>query len=120
VRHFYPFKLVDFEEEVEKALSEDFNVKVKKLHETESLSQFLVFIKGSEEPHYHAEHDLTFVVLKGEGVLYLDGREERLKERDSAFIPRKAVHYYRNDSPLSVLLATFAPPYDGKDSVKVR
>ncbi len=90
-----------------------------KLNETDNLTQLLVFIKTSETPHYHAEHDLTFVLLKGRGELYLDGKREILEEGDVAFIPKGAVHFYKNLDEISVLLAVFSPKYDGKDNVKV-
>ncbi len=101
------------------ARSEVKGIEALKLWETPSMTQLLVFIGSSEEPHYHAEHDLTFVVLRGEGELYIDGRTETLKEGDSAFIPRGKVHFYRSVRGVSVLLATFSPAYSGKDSVKV-
>lgn len=105
-------------------LIEDVSRKVKeievvKLNETENLTQLLVFIRTAELPHYHAEHDLTFVLLKGHGELYLDGKREKLSEGDIAFIPRRKVHFYTNTSVVSVLLANFSPKYDGKDSIKV-
>ena len=104
-------------EEVSQSVKE---IEVVKLNEAESLSQFLVFIRTSEVPHYHAEHDLTFVLLRGHGELYLDGKREKLYEGDIAFIPRGKVHFYTNTSVVSVLLANFSPKYDGKDSIKVK
>jgi len=120
VKYFVPFKVTELEQIVRQAEKEKFNIKAVKLYETPLVTQLLVLIKGAEEPHYHAAHELTVVLLKGKGYLYLDGRKELLKEGDAAFIPRKAVHYYENDAELSVLLATFVPSYDGSDSVKVR
>jgi quercetin dioxygenase-like cupin family protein len=94
-------------------------IEVVKLNEGHFMSQFLVFIRTSELPHYHAEHDLTFLLLEGHGELYLEGKRFSMKEGDTAFIPRGKVHFYTNTSVVSVLLATFSPKYDGKDSVKV-
>ncbi|RUM32982.1 MAG: cupin domain-containing protein [Aquifex sp.] len=102
--------------EKEKSVEE---IEAIKLNETENITQLLVFIRTSEKPHYHAEHDLTFVVVKGRGELFLDGKVEELKEGDVAFIPKKAVHFYKNTGEISVLLAVFSPKYDGKDSIKV-
>ena len=94
-------------------------IEVIKLNETENITQLLVFIKTAEVPHYHAYHDLTFIVVEGEGELYLDGRREVLGKGDVAFIPKGKVHYYTNKGEISVLLAIFSPAYDGSDSVKV-
>ncbi len=90
-----------------------------KLNETPDITQLLVFIRTAELPHYHREHDLTFILLRGHGELYLSGKRERLREGDVAFIPRGEIHFYTNTSTVSVLLANFCPKYDGKDSVKV-
>lgn len=94
-------------------------IEVLKLWETSAMSQFLVLVKTSEQPHYHAEHDLTFMLLSGTGELYIEGRTERMEEGDVAFVPRGKVHFYRNLGNLSVLLATFSPPYKGEDSIPV-
>jgi len=83
-------------------------IEVLKLWETSSMTQLLVFIRTSEEPHYHRDHDLTFILLRGEG-----------EGGDVALIPRGKVHFYRNLGDVSVLLATFSPAYDGRDSVRV-
>ncbi|GAB6065475.1 cupin domain-containing protein [Aquifex pyrophilus] len=116
---FSPSLVQVLDELIEEKIGSVREIEAVKLNETENITQLLVFIKTSEKPHYHAEHDLTFIVLKGKGELYLDGRVEELKEGDVAFIPKKAVHFYKNTSEISVLLAVFSPKYDGKDSVKV-
>jgi len=116
---FSPFKLENLREVIEEKKGRVKEIEAVKLNETQNITQFLVFIKTSEFPHYHAEHDLTFTILEGEGELYLDGRKERLKKGDWAFIPAKTVHYYRNTAEISVLLAIFSPRYDGKDSHRV-
>ncbi|WP_461832366.1 cupin domain-containing protein [Aquifex sp.] len=116
---FSPSLIQVLDELIEEKSKNVKEIEAVKLNETENITQLLVFIRTSEKPHYHAEHDLTFVVIKGAGELYLDGRVEKLKEGDVAFIPKKAVHFYRNTADVSVILAVFSPKYDGKDSVKV-
>ncbi len=119
MRVFSSEGLEDLSKLIDKKMQSVEEIEVVKLNETENLTQFLVFIKTSEIPHYHAEHDLTFVLLKGQGELYLDGKKEKLGEGDVAFIPKGKAHFYRNTSDISVLLANFSPSYDGKDSIKV-
>ncbi|NPB07992.1 MAG: cupin domain-containing protein [Aquificae bacterium] len=119
MRLFSPFRLEDIAGIIEEKKDKVKEIEALKLNETPNLTQLLVFIKTSEVPHYHAEHDLTFTILEGEGELYLEGRKEKLKKGDWAFIPARAVHYYRNTAEISVLLAVFSPSYDGKDSVRV-
>ncbi|RLJ69778.1 quercetin dioxygenase-like cupin family protein [Hydrogenivirga caldilitoris] len=119
MRMFNPECIRDLSQVIEDKVKGVKEIEVIKLNETEYISQFLVFIRTAELPHYHAAHDLTFVVVRGHGELYLDGKREKLSEGDTAFIPRGKVHFYTNTSVVSVLLATFSPSYDGKDSVKV-
>ncbi len=119
MKTFSPDGIKDLSELIEDISEKVKDIEVVKLSETDSMTQLLVFIRTEEPPHYHAEHDLSFILLRGYGELYLDGRIERLEEEDIAFIPRGAVHFYRNSSSLSILLATFSPKYDGKDSVRV-
>ncbi len=116
---FSPSQVKELSEVIEDKKTSVKEIETIKLNETDLMSQFLVFIRTSETAHYHAGHDLTFVLLEGRGSLYLDGKVYRLSAGDIAFIPRGKVHYYRNESVVSVLLATFSPKYDGKDSIKV-
>ncbi len=120
MKAFNPEGIKELDQLIEEVSHRVKEIEVVKLNETENLTQLLVFIKTAELPHYHAEHDLTFVLLKGHGELYLDGKREKLSEGDIAFIPRGKVHFYTNTSVVSVLLANFSPKYDGKDSVKVK
>ncbi len=116
---FGPEGVRDLEGLIKEKAEEVKEIEVVKLSESEDMTQLLVFIRTAEQPHYHREHDLTFTVVRGHGELYLNGRREKLREGDVAFIPRGTVHFYTNTSVVSVLLAVFSPRYDGKDSVKV-
>ncbi|NPA32812.1 MAG: cupin domain-containing protein [Aquificae bacterium] len=116
---FSPSLIQNLEELIREKSGSVKEIEAVKLAQTEGFTEFLVFVKGSEKPHYHAEHDLTFIVVRGGGELYLDGKTEPMGEGDVAVIPRGKVHFYRNTSEISVLLAIFSPPYDGKDSVPV-
>ncbi len=109
----------DLEKLISSGLDSRKGIDVRKLWETPSMTQLLVFVRTSEEPHYHRDHDLTFTVLRGEGELYLNGVREKLRRGDVALVPRGKVHFYRNLGDVSVLLATFSPAYDGRDSVRV-
>ncbi len=82
-------------------------------------SQYLVFIKTAEQPHYHADHDLSVYLIEGKGTIYLDGKTYTMEAGDFLFIPAGTVHFYTNSAEISVILATFSPQFDGKDVVKV-
>ena len=61
------------------------------------------------------------VLIRGGGVLYLDGVAHRLKAGDRIAIPRQLPHYFVHQSTeaYSEALVIFKPPYDGKDRVPV-
>ena len=97
------------------------NIKVVTLGKGEGTSHHVVLIRDRETPHVHKKHDLTVVVLKGEGYLMLGKIRINLTRGDVLFIPRGNVHYFVNTyyKP-SVALAAFSPPFDGKDTIPVK
>ncbi len=97
------------------------NIKVVTLGKGEGTSHHVVQIRDREAPHVHKKHDLTVVVLKGEGYLMLGKKRINLTRGDVLFIPRGNVHYFVNTyyKP-SVALAAFSPPFDGKDTIPVK
>ncbi len=96
------------------------NIKVLALGRGEGVSHHVVQIRDREVPHIHKNHDLTVVVLRGQGYLMLEERRIELKPGGLLFIPRSIVHYFVNThTDPSVALAIFTPPFDGKDTVPV-
>jgi len=87
---------------------------------TASASWHVVQVATTEQPHRHAQHDLTVVVLRGEGVLTLAGRRLRLRAGDAALVPRDRVHWFRRQGCRpAVALVAFTPALDGPDVVPV-
>ena len=81
-------------------------------------SYHLVQVRGSESPHYHVAHDLTVLVLRGQGTLTLGEVRRALAAGDAAVIPRGAVHWYANGGRAPALaLVVFTPPLDAPDTV---
>jgi len=98
-----------------------------KVGESAFSSLHIVQIRTREKPHIHAEHDLTAYVLKGHGSLVMITRVgssgyscsmREIRKGDAATIPQGTIHWFTNksDEP-SVALASFSPPFDGKDVV---
>jgi mannose-6-phosphate isomerase-like protein (cupin superfamily) len=88
------------------------------LGRTAWVSHHLAVIRTAEQPHYHRFHDLTITVLRGDGVLSLDGKRRAMKAGDVAHVHRGVRHFFRNtgDEPAAAFLA-ISPPYDGRDTV---
>jgi len=96
------------------------NIRADELDRTAGASIHLVQVRGGETPHRHRQHDLAITVLRGEGVLTLDGATRRLEAGDVAVIPRGAAHHFvRTGKAPAAALVVFAPPLDAPDTVPV-
>jgi quercetin dioxygenase-like cupin family protein len=76
------------------------------------VQEFLVVVRGNEEPHIHPEGDLIVVVLEGGGYFELPSTSTKTDapEGSTVVIPKSVCHAYFNLSATdSVLLATFSP-----------
>jgi mannose-6-phosphate isomerase-like protein (cupin superfamily) len=81
-------------------------------------SQHLVAIRKAEVPHRHERHDLLVVMLRGYGSMNIAGQQKPVGEGSILYVPRGAVHAFRNESPEpAVSYAVYLPPFDGKDRV---
>jgi quercetin dioxygenase-like cupin family protein len=81
-------------------------------------SWHVVQVQGAETPHRHRRHDLTVFVLRGAGVLTLDGHRTPMQAGDAALIPRDRVHWFARSGPdLAVALVVFTPALDAPDNV---
>jgi len=97
------------------------NIKVVTLGQGAAASHHVVQVRDREAPHLHQTHDGTVTMLKGEGFLMLEQRRIDLKVGDVVYIPRGAVHYFTNTAgEPTVAFVTYAPPFDGKDTVAVK
>jgi mannose-6-phosphate isomerase-like protein (cupin superfamily) len=94
------------------------DVAVTELGRTAWGSHHVAVVRTSEKPHYHRFHDLTVVVLRGEGVLTVEQRQFPMTVGDVAHVRRGAPHFFRNTSEEpSAALVIFSPPFDGRDVV---
>ena len=93
-------------------------VAVIELGRTAWVSHHLAVVREAEVPHYHRFHDLTVVVLRGEGVLDMEGKRFVMKPGDIAHVQRGVRHFFRNRGrDPAVSFVTFSPPFDGRDTV---
>ncbi|MBL8878878.1 MAG: cupin domain-containing protein [Phycisphaerales bacterium] len=87
---------------------------------TERFSMHLLQFRTAEQRHIHRRHDLTFVVVRGTGEVWVNDRRFQAKPGDVFHIPRGTPHYCVNtgDAVLAAVL-TFTPPFDRSDSIPV-
>jgi mannose-6-phosphate isomerase-like protein (cupin superfamily) len=84
--------------------------------EATDASYQLVESDRAEDPHLHARHDLTVVLLSGRGTLTVEDRRYDLRAGDVAQIARGKVHAFA-PSGRAVALAIFTPRLEGADYV---
>jgi mannose-6-phosphate isomerase-like protein (cupin superfamily) len=88
------------------------------LGHTAWVSHHLAVIRDAEVAHYHRFHDLTVVILRGEGVMDIEGRKYEMKRGDVLVVNRGVRHFFRNTGDdLCAAFVTFSPPFDGRDTV---
>ena len=88
------------------------------LGHTAWVSEHIAVVREGEAPHYHRFHDLTVVVLRGEGVMDIEGKRFAMKAGDVVHINRGVRHYFRNSSKdPAASFVVFSPPFDGRDTV---
>jgi mannose-6-phosphate isomerase-like protein (cupin superfamily) len=76
----------------------------------------LVEARTPEKPHVHESHDLTVVLLRGRGILHVEGREHPMAAGDVVHIGRGRVHAFVTSGPEPTLgLAIFSPVLTAPD-----
>lgn len=70
----------------------------------------------AERPHRHDQHDLTVVLLRGAGVLVVEGRQWQVRSGDVVHVARGKVHHFHPRGPAPVTaLVIFTPRLEGGD-----
>jgi len=92
------------------------NVRARDVRSGDSSSLSLVQIRDREQPHIHTRYDLTVMLVRGSGTLWLNGTALPMHESDVAFIPKGTPHYFVNSgSEPAAAVVVFAPPFGGPD-----
>jgi quercetin dioxygenase-like cupin family protein len=90
------------------------NVYVKKVNEDSLQSTFIIWVKQSIQPHYHAHHSEYVQVLSGKAMMTLDTTTFSIAKGDIILIPMGAVHSVKviSRQPLKVI-SRQSPVFDG-------
>jgi mannose-6-phosphate isomerase-like protein (cupin superfamily) len=101
-------------------LAPDEDFRVSELGRDAHSSHPRVWIRDREKPHRHDRHDLFVVILRGPGGMRVGDEERPVGEGSILYVPRGAVHAFRNGSgDVAVAYAVYAPAFDGRDRVEV-
>jgi quercetin dioxygenase-like cupin family protein len=100
------------------ALPASENIRVIPLARTARSMTILVQVRDREPLHYHADADITVLVLRGEGALHVGDKAHPVKTGDVMLVPRGAVHAFVNKGPnVGAALVTYSPPPGPNDRV---
>lgn len=76
----------------------------------------LIEARVAERPHVHQSHDLTVVLLRGRGVLRVEGREYAMAAGDVVHVGHGRLHYFHPaGSDPAIALAIFSPRLSSPD-----
>ena len=96
------------------------NITVTELQRGESSSVALVQVRDREQPHVHTRYDLSVVVARGTGTLWLNGVAVPMQKGDAAFIRKGTPHYFVNTgADPAAAVVVFSPPFSGPDQQPV-
>ncbi len=98
----------------------DKNVNVHSLCSDEYESSYLIWVKDSVKPHYHAKHTELVYVIEGSGTFYIGKKSYAIKPGDYLRIPQGQVHSFKNNSATEVkVLSVQTPEFKGQDRIWV-
>jgi mannose-6-phosphate isomerase-like protein (cupin superfamily) len=85
-------------------------LKAQELASQSGVQEYLVVVRGNEDPHIHPDGDLLITVLEGHGFLQLTGETVDAPKGSILVVTKGLCHaYYNKALSDSVLLATFSP-----------
>lgn len=104
----------------ENVLAPGQNIKVVSLQRGAHSAHVLVQVRDREPVHYHADSDITVLMLRGTGTMHVGAQALATRAGDTVFIPRGVVHYFVNESTTpAAALVTYSPPPGPQDRVLV-
>lgn len=94
------------------------NIKVVRVIRNNNVEQLLVQVRDREPLHFHADSDLTVMMLRGKGVIRIGANDTAIRAGDIVHVPRGVVHAYINDGPeVGVAFVVMTPPPGPADRV---
>ena len=92
---------------------------IRELHASavQSLAEATLEPDQATEPHYHRASEEIYFVVKGSGMLEVDGERRTVRPGDAVLIPPGAWHTLENNGTSELrILCCCAPPYSHDDT----
>jgi quercetin dioxygenase-like cupin family protein len=94
------------------------NIRVTPLAQNGRSSQVLVQIREREPMHYHADSDITVLLLRGHGMLRLVDNAVPMRTGDVLHVPRGVMHAFVNQgAEIAAALVIYSPAPGPNDRV---
>lgn len=85
-----------------------------------SVAEATVLVGESTKYHYHSVSDEIYYILKGIGILEIEGKVKEVRENDCVFIPVRSRHKIKNIGKVPLkILCICTPPYSNDGTVLV-
>ena len=85
-----------------------------------SLARIVIPKGKSSEPHFHKVSQESYVILEGEGQMFVDGEEFTLRSGQACHIEPEEIHQIKNQGQRDLIfLAVCVPPWVPEDSFEV-
>jgi quercetin dioxygenase-like cupin family protein len=99
---------------------DDKNISVQKISSSKDATVYIIWVRDTVKPHFHANHTETIYMVEGEARFYLGDDMHLVSAGDFFLIPRNTVHSVRviSTDPVKVI-STQCPEFFGKDRVFV-
>lgn len=96
------------------------NIKVTRLARSEESEHVLVQVRDREPLHYHADSDISVLIVRGSGEMHVGEARYKVAAGDAMLVPRGLVHYFVNTgAEPAAALVIYSPPPGPNDRVLV-
>lgn len=94
------------------------NIRAVSLRRGSHSAHLLVQVRDREPPHYHADSDITVLMVRGAGTMHVGTQVLATRAGDTVFIPRGVPHYFVNRGPApAAALVTYSSAPGPQDRV---
>jgi len=83
------------------------------------LASSFFLLSGTEEPHLHAEHDLSLTLLEGQASIHFEERAHPLHPGDTVLIPKQTVHWMENTGETGAVFHMVITPVEWNDDTVI-
>ena len=86
-----------------------------------SIAEARVKPRETTEYHFHKKSQEVYFILKGSGIMEMEGENKEVQVNDCIFIPAGIKHRIKNTGSKALrILCQSSPPYSDEDTILIR